>query len=318
LKTKPTQHSAKELRACGIQPDAIICRSENRLPDSIKGKISQFTHVHQTAVFSCYNAESVYLVPLILREEGIDEFVLRELKLELTTINLEKWEWLKGNFLEMKAKPAQDTIICGIVGKYFDNLDSYKSLFEALDVAAIHNKRFVKLKHINGEDYSPSELDQCDCILVPGGFGVRGTEGMISAIKYARTKNIPFFGICLGMHLAVVEYARNVCGIKDAMSQEFEPKTKEPLIYLLTEFLDRQGMVQHRTSKSDMGGTLRLGSYSCQVKAGSLLEKIYGESEVVERHRHRYEFNNAYREVLEKNGLVFGGTCRLEENSDMY
>jgi CTP synthase len=149
--------------------------------------------------------------------------VLRALKLELTEIHLEKWVWLKNNYIEMKAAPPEKTIVCGIVGKYFDNLDSYKSLFEALDVAAIHNKRFVKLKQIHGENYQPSELDECDCILVPGGFGVRGTEGMVNAIKYARTKNIPFFGICLGMHLAIVEYARNVCGIKDAMSQEFAP-----------------------------------------------------------------------------------------------
>jgi CTP synthase len=197
--------------------------------------------------------------------------VLRALKLELTEIHLEKWVWLKNNYIEMKTAPLEKTIVCGIVGKYFDNLDSYKSLFEALDVAAIHNKRFVKLKHIHGENYQPSELDECDCILVPGGFGVRGTEGMVNAIKYARTKNIPFFGICLGMHLAIVEYARNVCGIKDAMSQEFDPKTKEPVIYLLTEFLDRQGMVQQRTNQSDMGGTLRLGIFF-EIKSNRQLQ----------------------------------------------
>ena len=262
FKTKPTQHSAKELRVCGIQPDAIVCRSEAKIPNSVKSKISQFTNVAQDAVFSCWNAESVYLVPLNLYEEGISHFVTRKLKLDQKEPQIEKWIWMQESFNYQQSLDKEKTVVCGVVGKYFENLDSYKSLIEAQKVSSIHNRRRLEIRNIDGEQVTDDKLQEsCDCILVPGGFGIRGTEGKLKAITYARTKNVPYFGICLGMQLACVEFARNVCGIKDANSMEFDYDCKDPIIILISKFLDQLGHMQKRDITGDMGGTLRLGIF---------------------------------------------------------
>ncbi len=291
LKTKPTQHSVKELRAIGIQPDMIICRSEFELPKSIKEKISLFTSVSEASVISAPDVEYIYEVPIIFKRQGVDRIIAERLGLTYREVPT-KWDRIMETI-----KNANKEIKIGVVGKYIYLKDSYKSLHEALLHGAIANKVKLGIKWINAEDFDEKDLTQVDGILVPGGFGERGTEGKIRALKYGREKKIPTFGICLGMQLMCVEFARNVLGLQGANSTEFDPHTPHPVIDLMEE----------QKSIDRLGGTMRLGSYPCILLPGSKARDIYGKDMVYERHRHRYEFNNFYREIYENHGVVFSG-----------
>ncbi len=308
VKTKPTQHSVKELLASGIQPDILMCRSESLLTDELKKKIALFCNVEAKSVISAVDVESIYELPLRLHNEGVDDRILEKLGIWTGAPNIEPWEQLV-----YKIKNPKGTVTIGITGKYVDLTESYKSLHEALIHGGIANETKVELQYISAdglEDGSELEkLDSCDGILVPGGFGSRGMEGKIRAVTYAREKKIPFFGICLGMQLAVVEFSRNIAKIEGAHSVEFNPGTPHPVIYLMTEWFDfRTGKIETRDENSNMGGTLRLGAYPCALKAGTLAAAAYGKGPVSERHRHRYEFNNSYRQQLEAAGLIISGT----------
>mgnify|MGYP003587233496 CR=1 FL=1 len=308
VKTKPTQHSVKELLASGIQPDILMCRTEAPLTEELKKKIALFCNVDANAVISAVDVESIYELPLKLRQEGVDERILERLGIWTGAPNIEPWERLV-----KKIKNPKGVVTIGITGKYVDLTESYKSLHEALIHGGIANETKVALQYISAdglEDGNDLEkLDNCDGILVPGGFGSRGMEGKIQAVTYARERKIPFFGICLGMQLAVVEFARNIAKIEGAHSVEFNLTTPDPVIYLMTEWFDfRTGKIEKRDQHSDMGGTLRLGAYPCVLKEGTLAAAAYKQPEISERHRHRYEFNNAYRERLEEAGLIVSGT----------
>jgi CTP synthase len=307
VKTKPTQHSVKELRASGIQPDILMCRTEAPLTDELKKKIALFCNVEANAVISAVDVESIYELPLRLRQEGVDDRILEKLGIWTGAPNVEPWEQLV-----RRIKNPKGTVTIGITGKYVDLTESYKSLHEALIHGGFANETKVNLQYISAdglEDGTDLEkLDNCDAILVPGGFGSRGMEGKIRAVTYARERKIPFFGICLGMQLAVVEFARNIAGIEGAHSVEFNPVTPHPVIYLMTEWFDfRTGQIEKRDQHSDMGGTLRLGAYPCVLKPGTFAASAYGQEEISERHRHRYEFNNTYRQQLEEAGLIVSG-----------
>ena len=308
VKTKPTQHSVKELLASGIQPDILMCRTEAPLTEELKRKIALFCNVDANAVISAVDVESIYELPLKLRQEGVDERILEKLGIWTGSPNIEPWERLV-----KRIKNPKGVVTIGITGKYVDLTESYKSLHEALIHGGIANETKVALQYISAdglEDGSDlAKLDDCDGILVPGGFGSRGMEGKIQAVTYARERNIPFFGICLGMQLAVVEFARNIAKIEGAHSVEFNLTTPHPVIYLMTEWFDfRTGKIEKRDQHSDMGGTLRLGAYPCMLKEGTLAAAAYKKDEIRERHRHRYEFNNAYRQQLEEAGLIISGT----------
>ena len=308
IKTKPTQHSVKELLASGIQPDILMCRTEEPLSDDLKKKIALFCNVDANAVISAIDVATIYELPAKLRQEGVDERILEKLGIWTGSPNIEPWERLV-----RKIQNPKKVVNIGITGKYVDLTESYKSLHEALIHGGIANDAKVTLTYISAdglEDGTELEkLDNCDGILVPGGFGSRGMEGKIHAVTYARERKIPFFGICLGMQLAVVEFARNIAKIEGAHSVEFDPNTPHPVIYLMTEWFDfRSGKVEKRDQNSDMGGTLRLGAYPCTLKEGTHAAAAYGNEEISERHRHRYEFNNAYREQLEEAGLIVSGT----------
>jgi CTP synthase len=308
VKTKPTQHSVKELRADGIQPDILVCRTEVPLTQDLKAKIALFCNVPVDAVITALDVDTIYEVPLHFHEEGLDTKILELLNVWTGKPNIEPWEKLVHNL-----KNPQHTVTIAITGKYVDLTESYKSLHEALIHGGIANEAKVQLKYLSAEELEendPAELlEGCDGILVPGGFGKRGAEGKIKAIKYARENMIPYFGICLGMQLAVVEYSRSVLGIETAHSSELDPLTPDPVIYLCKEWFDyRNNVIQVRDENSDMGGTLRLGAYPCILEPGTLAADAYRTDEISERHRHRYEYNNDYRERLEKGGLRVSGT----------
>jgi CTP synthase len=297
MKTKPTQHSVKELREIGIQPDILICRCERELPRDMKAKIALFCNVEEKAVITSADAEHIYAVPLALHREGLDEQVVEKLNIWTKAPDLTQWQEVVGKLM----KPSKGEVHIAIVGKYVDLTESYKSLAEALTHGGIGNDCRVFLRYLDSEKIEQEgvaeHLAGIDGILVPGGFGERGTEGKIMAIRHARTAKIPFFGICLGMQMAVVEYARNVCSLDDAFSTEFKPGCSNPVIHLMEE---QKGV-------SRKGGTMRLGAYPCSLLKGSSAQKAYGTGEVLERHRHRYEFNNRYREQLVSAGLVLSG-----------
>jgi len=307
LKSKPTQHSVKELRAIGIQPDILICRTDRPLSQSVKKKIALHCNLDIEAVIAAVDVESIYEVPVVLNEEGIDSLVVKNLSLTTKEPDLSTW----ANVIK-KIKEPEDRVVISIVGKYVGLKDSYKSLMESLIHGGIANNVKVHIQWVDAEDIEKSgaerHLDEVDGILVPGGFGERGIEGKIEAIRYARVKKIPFLGICLGMQCAVIEFARNVCRMNDANSSEFDKNTPYPVIYLIEEWYDfRNQTVQRRDLKSDKGGTMRLGAYPCVLDEGTHAFRAYGEKEIHERHRHRYEFNNKYKEVLGKNGLTISG-----------
>ncbi len=308
VKTKPTQHSVRELRADGIQPDILVCRTEVPLDDSLKKKIGLFCNVPKDAVITALDVDNIYEVPLQLHQEGLDTKLLELLNVWTGKPNIKPWE-----DLIKKAKNPKHTVTIAITGKYVDLTESYKSLHEALCHGGIANESKVQLRYISAEDLETQDpaklLEGCDGILVPGGFGKRGVEGKINAIHYARENKIPFFGICLGMQLAVVEFSRNVAGITKANSSEFDQNTQEDVIYFIKEWFDfRTQQVQIRDENSDMGGTLRLGAYPCVLVDDTHAFAAYGQREISERHRHRYEFNNKYRDILQENGLVISGT----------
>ncbi|NNK58637.1 MAG: CTP synthase [Desulfofustis sp.] len=308
VKTKPTQHSVKELRADGIQPDILVCRTEVPLTRDLKAKIALFCNVPVDAVITAIDVDTIYEVPLHFHEEGLDTKILELLNVWTGKPNIEPWEKLVHNL-----KNPKHTVTIAITGKYVDLTESYKSLHEALIHGGIVNEARVQLRYLSAEELEendPAELlEGCDGILVPGGFGKRGAEGKIKAIKYARENKIPYFGICLGMQLAVVEYSRSVLGIETAHSSELDPLTPDPVIYLCKEWFDyRNNVVQVRDENSEMGGTLRLGAYPCVLKPGTLAADAYRVDEISERHRHRYEYNNDYRQRLEEGGLKVSGT----------
>ncbi|MCI5145507.1 MAG: CTP synthase, partial [Candidatus Electrothrix sp. AR3] len=308
IKTKPTQHSVKELLASGIQPDVLICRTEVPLDDSIKKKIALFCNIEAQSVITAIDVENIYEVPLCLHEEGADDRILEKLGIWTGAPDIRPWQELVN-----KAKNPSHTVTIGITGKYVELKEAYKSLHESLVHGGIANDTKVKLKYIAADDLendtSVAELKECDGILVPGGFGSRGMEGKIRAITYARENKVPFLGICLGMQLAVVEFARAVAGMEGADSKELNPHTEYPVIYLMKEWYDfRSGKTEVRDENSDMGGTLRLGAYPCTLKEDTHAHAAYAQGEISERHRHRYEFNNLYREQLEKAGLIVSGS----------
>jgi len=309
LKTKPTQHSVQKLREIGIFPTALLCRADRRIPDDERSKISLFANVREEAVISMWDVDSIYKVPQMLNQQGLDRIVCEELGLNLPPADLSIWEKL----VTAQENP-EHKISIGMVGKYVELTESYKSLIEALRHAGIHTQTKVNIEYIDSEALEASgikDLERFDAILVPGGFGKRGTEGKISAIRFARENNVPYLGICLGMQLAVIEFARHVAGMSDANSTEFNFKTEHPVVALITEWLDRDGKVETRSGDSDLGGTMRLGSQRCPIKPGTLAQKIYGD-EVNERHRHRYEVNNHYVPELEKSGLTISARTPSE------
>jgi len=308
VKTKPTQHSVRELRADGIQPDILVCRTEVPLEDSLKAKIALFCNVPQDAVITAIDVDTIYELPLHLHKEGLDTKILELLNIWTGQPNIKPWEDLVQNI----QNPLNEVNIA-ITGKYVDLTESYKSLHEALVHGGLANGTKVNLKYISAECLESknvaSLLDGCDGILVPGGFGQRGVEGKIKAINYARKNKVPFFGICLGMQLAVVEFARDMLGLSMANSTELDESTPDPVIYLIKEWFDyRNNQMQIRDEESDLGGTLRLGAYPCVLKEDSNASRAYAQDEISERHRHRFEFNNDYRQKLEEHGLVISGT----------
>ena len=305
LKTKPTQHSVKELRSIGIQPDILLCRSDREIPAEERRKIALFTNVEQKAVISALDADSIYRIPLLLHAEGLDDIVAQKLRLELPPADLSEWE----RVVQAIDHP-KDKIDIAMVGKYVDLTDAYKSLNEALLHAGIHTGTKVDIHYIDSEDIEKEGTDclvGMDAILVPGGFGVRGVEGKIAAVRHARENRVPYLGICLGMQVAVIEFARNKAGLEGAHSTEFRKDTPHPVIALITEWTTREGAVEHRSEDSDLGGTMRLGAQPCRLLEGTLARATYGKELITERHRHRYELNNRYLNVLEKAGLVFSG-----------
>ena len=308
-KTKPTQHSVKELLSIGIQPDIILCRCEHSIPEEMRRKIALFCNVDQDAVFSSVDVGNIYEVPLRFYEEGFDQKVAIMLRLPARNAHLEDWKKLVYDC----ANP-QGSVTIAIVGKYVDLKEAYKSLHEALIHGGVANRVSVNLRYVNSENVDDSNVAAtfagCDGILVPGGFGYRGVEGKIAAIRYARENRIPFFGICLGMQCAVIEFARHVAGLEDANSEEFDPLSAHKVIYLMTEWFDfRTKNLEKRDAESDKGGTMRLGAYPCKIIPDTRAFEAYGKELVEERHRHRYEFNNAFKDLLEEKGMVFSGTA---------
>ncbi len=305
IKTKPTQHSVKELRAIGIQPDILICRSERPVPLAERRKIALFTNVEEKAVISAIDADTIYRIPLLLHEQGLDDIVVSKLRIDVPPADLTEWKLV----VEALTHPANEVTIA-IVGKYVDHSDAYKSLNEALIHAGIGTRTKVNIKYIDSEiieDEGVARLKDVDAILVPGGFGERGVEGKIATVRYARENKIPYLGICLGMQVAVIEIARNVAGLEGAHSTEFLPKSPHPVIGLITEWADETGQIETRDQNSDLGGSMRLGGQKCRLQTDSLAFQLYQKDVITERHRHRYEFNNSYIEKLEKAGVRFSG-----------
>jgi len=308
LKTKPTQHSVKELLSIGIQPNILVCRSEQPIPKDMKRKIALYCNVEENTVITAMDVETIYEVPLHLHEEGIDDRIVELLELTSSTPNLKTWETI----VERIKHPTKNVTIA-LVGKYIDLKEAYKSLCESLTHGGIANDAKVNITWVDSEDIeakgAQNMLKGVDGILVPGGFGIRGVEGKIASVQYAREEKIPYFGICLGMQCAVIETARHLAGIKDANSSEFNLQTPDPVIYLIEQWFDyRTQSVQKRDLSSDKGGSMRLGSYPCKIEKGTHAYEAYGKEEIAERHRHRYEFNNRYKDALMKAGLVVSGT----------
>jgi len=305
IKTKPTQHSVKELREIGIQADVVLCRTDRPLPEDERRKIALFCNVQKEAVISAWDVDSIYKIPMMLHEQMLDEIVCHKLGILARAADLSGWRKL----VDALEHPQHEVDIA-FVGKYVDLQDSYKSLNEALIHAGIHNRSRVKIHYVDSEEIEKqgaSALERMDAVLVPGGFGKRGTEGKIRAIRHARENGVPYLGICLGMQLAIIEFARHKAGLTDAHSTEFELQTPHPVVGLITEFVDREGQIQKRDQASDLGGSMRLGGQKCQLEEGSLVRKVYGVESIVERHRHRYEVNNAYVPRLAAAGLRFSG-----------
>lgn len=318
LKTKPTQHSVQKLREIGIMPNALLCRADRPIPEDEKAKISMFSNIPFEAVVSVYDVDTIYKVPRLLMEQGLDQIICDELRLDVPKANVEIWDKLV-NALEN----PQHHVTIGMVGKYMDLTESYKSLIEALRHAGIHTQTEVKIEYIDSEEFDDAHMDEVatklkhlDAILVPGGFGKRGTEGKIAAIRYARENKIPYLGICLGMQLAVIEFARHVAGLTQANSTEFDEQSAQPVVALITEWMSKDGSLQTRDEDSDLGGTMRLGAQSCPVKPNTKAFEIYGAT-VTERHRHRYEVNTRYTEQLEKAGLVISARTPTENLPEM-
>jgi CTP synthase len=305
IKTKPTQHSVKELRSIGIVPDILVCRSERTVPANERAKISLFTNVAEKAVLSMRDVDSIYKIPALLKAQGIDELVVKRFGLDVPPADLSEWE----KVLYQEANPFGEVTI-GMVGKYIELPDAYKSVNEALKHAGLKNQVTVNIKYIDSQDLESKGTDvlgTVDAILVPGGFGIRGVEGKILAAKYARENKVPYLGICLGLQVALIDYARNVAGLTGAHSTEFDPETPHPVVGLINEWLDKAGQVEYRHEDSDLGGTMRLGSQLCHLVKGTKACNVYGSETIHERHRHRYEVNNNYRDQISKAGLVFSG-----------
>lgn len=306
IKTKPTQHSVKELRSIGIQPDILMCRTDKPLPPDERRKIALFTNVQEKAVISEVNVDSIYKIPVLLHEQGLDNIVTEKLHLDVPKADLSEWK----RIIYDLEHPEQEVDIA-IVGKYIDLADSYKSLSEALIHAGIHTRTKVIIHYIDSEEIEAdgsSRLNQVDAVLVPGGFGERGIEGKIDAARFARERQIPYLGICLGLQVAVTDFARNVAGLAGAHSTEFDPNTPYPVIALVTEWINSQGNVETRSHESNLGGTMRLGAQECRLSKGSKAHQIYGQDVIFERHRHRYEVNGRLLDTLTSAGLVVSGT----------
>ena len=305
IKTKPTQHSVKELRSIGIQPDILVCRSEKALPDEQRRKIALFTNVPEKAVISAYDVDDLYKIPEIMHAQGLGDIVADQLRLDLPPADLSEWQ----SIVEAKLNPQAEVNIA-MVGKYVDLRDAYISLSEALLHGGIHTRTRVNIHYFESQEIEEKGVDclrDMDGIVVPGGFGDRGVEGKVAAVRYARENNVPYLGICLGMQVAIIEAARNLAGLEGAHSTEFERGTEHPVVALITEWETSAGEREERSESSDMGGTMRLGAQEIQLQDGSLAAAVYGDSTIYERHRHRYEVNNNYRDRLEAAGIRFSG-----------
>jgi CTP synthase len=314
LKTKPTQHSVQKLREIGIYPNVLLCRADRRIPDDERAKISMFSNVPEDAVISVWDVDSIYKIPQMLNDQGLDGIICEELKLTAQPADLSMWAQLVD-----KLEHPKHEVTIGMVGKYVELTESYKSLIEALRHASIHTSAKVNIEYIDSEEIEANGVDSLkhlDAVLVPGGFGRRGTEGKIAAIRYAREAKVPYLGICLGMQLAVIEFARDVVGLKDANSTEFDASTPNRVVALITEWYDREGKVEKRNEESDLGGTMRLGSQRCPIKPGTMAAEIYGK-DVNERHRHRYEVNNRFVPQLEAGGLIISARTPSEDLPEM-
>jgi len=315
MKTKPTQHSVKELRGIGIQPDVLLCRADRELPADERRKIALFTNVAMEAVISAVNVDSIYKIPAKLHAQQLDDIVCRTLDLNPPPADLSAWDRLIH-----KLEHPQSTVDIALVGKYVDLTESYKSLSEALIHAGIHTGAKPIIHYIDSENIErdgPGCLDGMHAILVPGGFGKRGVEGKIAAIRYARENKVPYLGICLGMQLAIIEYARNVVGFTDAHSTEFDPQTGHPVVALITEWHTREGQTEVRSSQSDLGGTMRLGGQECTLAEGSVVRSIYNVPVIAERHRHRYEVNNGFRDAIAARGMWFSASSCKDDLAEM-
>ncbi|VAX77089.1 CTP synthase [Serratia symbiotica] len=318
VKTKPTQHSVKELLSIGIQPDVLICRSDRTVPANERAKIALFCNVSENAVISLKDVDSIYKIPGLLKSQGLDDYICERFTLSLPEANLAEWEQV----IYEEANPLGEVTI-GMVGKYVELPDAYKSVIEALKHGGLKTRLSVNIKLINSQEVETCGLEVLkglDAILIPGGFGYRGVEGMIMAARYARENAIPYLGICLGMQVALMEFARHVAGMENANSTEFSPDCKYPVVALITEWRDEDGNVEVRTKESDLGGTMRVGSQQCHLDENSLVRKLYGESTIVERHRHRYEVNNMLLKQIQSAGLRVAGLSadnKLVENIEL-
>ena len=305
IKTKPTQHSVKELRSIGIQPDILLCRADRSIPEDEKRKIALFTNVEERAVIECLDVDSIYKIPALLNQQHLDDIVVDKLRLQAPPADLTEWN----RVVESQMNPESEVTVA-MVGKYMDLTEAYKSLSESLIHAGIQTRTKVKIQYVDSEQIENDGagcLDNIDAILVPGGFGERGVEGKVATVKYARENKIPYLGICLGMQVAVIEYARNMAKLPKANSSEFDSNTPDPVIALITEWTTSDGAIEKRDDSSDIGGTMRLGGQECRLKSGTRVHDLYGKDIIVERHRHRYEFNNNYLDALQNAGLVISG-----------
>jgi len=305
IKTKPTQHSVKELRSIGIQPDILLCRAEQHLPEAERKKIALFTNVPEAAVISAVDADNIYRIPFLLHAQELDDLVVQQFGLSVPKADLSEWERVLQGF----DQPDHEVTV-GMVGKYMHLTEAYKSLSEALGHAGVHTRTKVEIVYLDSERIQEEGTDclqGLDAILVPGGFGERGVEGKIAAVRHARENLIPYLGICLGMQVAVIEYARNVAGLAGAHSTELDPATPHPVIALITEWQTADGHIERRDADTNLGGTMRLGGQNCRLEPGSLARNVYGKPQVRERHRHRYEFNNRYLDVMKDAGMRFSG-----------
>lgn len=310
-KTKPTQHSVKELRSIGLQPDILVCRSEHYIDASARRKIALFTNVEERAVISLEDADSIYKIPGMLHEQRLDQIIVDRFNLDCRDADLSEWDDVVDREFNYS-----DEITIAMVGKYMELLDAYKSLIEAIKHAGLKTRTKVNIRYMDSESIEQDRLaalEGVSAILVPGGFGHRGVEGKIETVRYARENRIPYLGICLGMQVAVIEYARNVVGLKGANSSEIDRQAEHPVVGLITEWIDSEGVVETRTDKSDLGGTMRLGAQKCNLTPGSKSHQAYGQDVITERHRHRYEVNNRYVPSLENAGLLVAG--RSEDNA---